>query len=100
MLGFGGLVASFVLQAVALGLGPLSAVEPIITLEVPLTLLVASAVFHTRLGRREWTAILVMTCGMIALIAILDPQAGNESSSRTPPMWRPEAALPRRSSRS
>ncbi len=80
LLGFGGLVASFVLQAVALGLGPLAAVEPIITLEVPLTLLVASMVFHARLGRREWTGILIMTFGMIALIAILDPQAGNESS--------------------
>ena len=36
------------LQAVALGFGQLSGVEPIITLEVPLTLLVASRVFGTR----------------------------------------------------
>src|ERR1700744_5064647 len=42
LLGFGGMVASFLLQAVALGLGQLSSVETIITLEVPLTLLVAS----------------------------------------------------------
>src|SRR5437763_1366356 len=63
LIGFSGLVGSFLLQAVALGLGQLSAVEPIITLEVPLTLLVASRVFGAPLGRSEWTGILVMTAG-------------------------------------
>jgi drug/metabolite transporter (DMT)-like permease len=80
LLGISGMVGSFVLQAVALGLGELSAVEPIITLEVPLTMLVASYVFQTRLGRQEWTSILVMTGGMIALVASLDPMPGNESN--------------------
>ena len=79
ILGFSGLVASFVLQAIALGLGELSAVEPIITLEVPLTILVASRVFGGRVGRVEWTAILVMTAGMIVLIAALNPQPGDET---------------------
>lgn len=80
LLGFAGLVASFVLQAVALGFGQLSGVEPIITLEVPLTLLVASRVFGSRLGRPEWTGIMVMTAGMIALVAILAPQPGDETN--------------------
>ncbi len=79
ILGFGGMVASFAFQAVALGLGELSAVEPIITLEVPLTLLVAARVFHGRLTRTEWTAILVMTGGMIALVTALDPRPGEET---------------------
>jgi drug/metabolite transporter (DMT)-like permease len=79
LLGFTGLVGSFVLQAVALGLGQLSAVEPIITLEVPLTLLVASHVFRTRLGRSEWSGILTMTAGMIALVAMLNPRPGDET---------------------
>ena len=48
LLGFGGLVASFGMQALALGLGPLSAVETIITLELPLILLAASRVFDRR----------------------------------------------------
>lgn len=78
LIGFAGLVGSFVLQAVALGLGPLSSVETIITLEVPLTLLAASRVFRAPLGRSEWTGILIMTGGMIALVAILNPQPGNE----------------------
>ena len=48
LLGFAGMVASFLLQAVALRFGQLSAVETVITLEVPLTLLVASHVFPRR----------------------------------------------------
>lgn len=80
LIGFAGLVGSFGLQAVALGLGPLSAVETIITLEVPLTLLAASRVFRTPLGRSEWTGILIMTLGMVLLVAILSPQPGNETN--------------------
>lgn len=79
LIGFTGLVASFVLQAAALGFGQLSAVETIITLEVPLTLLVASRVFHSRIGRTGWTGILMMTVGMISLVAVLNPQPGNET---------------------
>jgi hypothetical protein len=79
LLGFGGMVASFVLQALALGLGQLSAVETIITLEVPLTLLIASRVFHAAVGRDEWGAVLVMTVGMIVLVASLDPRPGDEA---------------------
>lgn len=80
LIGFAGMVASFAFQAVALGLGQLSAVEPIITLEVPLTLLVATRVFNAPLGRLEWSAILLMTGGMIALVASLDPRPGDESN--------------------
>jgi drug/metabolite transporter (DMT)-like permease len=80
LIGISGMVASFILQAVALGFGELSAVEPIITLEVPLTLLVASRVFKTKIGRQEWVSILVMTVSMIALIGALDPRPGNETN--------------------
>ena len=79
IVGFLGLVGSFVLQAVALGFGQLSAVEPIITLEVPLTLLVAARVFGSRLHRTEWTGILLMTAGMIAVVTFLAPEPGAET---------------------
>jgi drug/metabolite transporter (DMT)-like permease len=78
IIGFSGMVASFGFQAVALSLGQLSAVETIITLEVPLTLLVASRVFGGRLTRQEWAAIGLMTVGMIGLIGALDPRPGDE----------------------
>lgn len=84
IIGFSGMVASFGFQAVALGLGQLSAVETIITLEVPLTLLVASRVFGGRLTRQEWTAIALMTVGMIALIGALDPRPGDEVAVNGP----------------
>ena len=77
LLGFAGLVGSFVLQAIALSYGELSAVEPIITLEVPLTLLVASRVFSGRLSGYDWASILIMTGGMIVLVWSLDPSGGN-----------------------
>jgi drug/metabolite transporter (DMT)-like permease len=79
LIGFGGLIGSFALQAVALGIGQLSGVETIITLEVPLTLLAASRVFKQPLVSGEWTGILLMTAGGIALVAILSPQPGNET---------------------
>jgi drug/metabolite transporter (DMT)-like permease len=79
LLGFTGMVMSFVLQAVALGVGQLSAVETIITLEVPLTLLIASHVFGVGVGRAEWAGIWTITIGMIVLVAMLDPRPGNET---------------------
>lgn len=78
IIGFTGMVASFAFQAVALSLGQLSSVETIITLEVPLTLLVASRVFGGRLTRQEWLAIGLMTMGMIGLIGALNPRPGDE----------------------
>ena len=77
LLGFAGLTGSFLLQAVALSYGELSAVEPIITLEVPLTLLFASWTFSGRLSRGDWSSILMMTAGAILLVAGLAPTGGN-----------------------
>jgi hypothetical protein len=77
LIAFASLVASFLLQAVALRFGALSAVEPIITLEVPLTLLLASRVFPGRLSRGDWASILVTTGGMAALIGALGPTGGD-----------------------
>jgi drug/metabolite transporter (DMT)-like permease len=79
LIGFSGLIGSFALQAVALSIGPLSGVETIIVLEVPLTLLAASRVFKQPLVSGEWTGILLMTAGSFALVAILSPQPGNET---------------------
>ena len=58
---FGGILAiciGFLLQATALGFGQLATVEPILVLELPLTLILASRVFgqgmRWRDGVRRW----------------------------------------------
>ncbi|HEV7452855.1 MAG TPA: hypothetical protein VGO16_16010 [Pseudonocardiaceae bacterium] len=54
--GVAALVVAFLLQAAALATGPIVVVQPILVLELPFTLILASMVFRSRLHAREWTA--------------------------------------------
>lgn len=84
--GFSATVASFVLQGAALRFGALAAVQPIIVLELPLTLIGSSLVLGAVLHRREWTSIVMMTAGVAGLVAFLQPKAvGHVSVS--PLVW-------------
>lgn len=71
--GVGAVTLSFVLQAAALRYGPLALVEPLIVAELPLTFVGAALALGARLGRREWTAAVVMAGGLAALVGFLDP---------------------------
>ena len=76
---FGGILAiciGFLLQATALGFGQLATVEPILVLELPLTLILASRVFGQGMHRREWGSAAVMTISLGALLFLLSPSAG------------------------
>lgn len=79
--GFGTVVLSFLLMAAALGTGRLAAVQPVIVLELPLTLVAASRVLGAHLSKREWVAAVVMTVGLAGLIASLQPAAGNNGDA-------------------
>jgi drug/metabolite transporter (DMT)-like permease len=82
---FGGIlavIAGFLLQATALGNGQLSVVEPILVLELPATLILASRVFGTRMHRREWGAAALMTTGLAGMLYCLSPSAGRGQSVR------------------
>jgi drug/metabolite transporter (DMT)-like permease len=82
---FGGILAvtiGFLLQAAALGSGELSVVEPVLVLELPFTLLLATRVFHSRLHRREWGAIAGMSAGLAALLYSLSPTGGTPQNVR------------------
>lgn len=70
------MLLSFLLQAAGLGLGTLAAVEPLLVLELPLTLIGAWIFLGGRLGRREWAAIVVMTAATSGLIGFLGPTEG------------------------
>lgn len=71
---------SFVLGAVALGTGQLAAVQIIIILELPMTLIGGARFLGGRLGRREWAAVAALTAGVIGLLAILDPGPGHTTN--------------------
>lgn len=71
------MVASFLLQAVALGSGTLSSVEPVLALELPLTLIIGSVVFRHRLGARDWVSAAAMALGLGLFIGALSPSGGD-----------------------
>lgn len=77
-------IASFLLDAAALHTGRLAAVQPILVLELPLTLVGASFVFRSAsLRLREWISIAVMTAGLAGLIFCLDPTGGHSLDVRS-----------------
>jgi drug/metabolite transporter (DMT)-like permease len=76
---FGGILAitvGFLLQASALGSGDLAVVEPVLVLELPFTLILASRIFRQRLGAHEWLPAVAMTAGLAGLLYLLAPSAG------------------------
>jgi drug/metabolite transporter (DMT)-like permease len=80
---FGGIlavIAGFLLQAVALGSGRISVVEPVLVLELPATLLLAALVFRSSLSAREWGAAAAMTAGLAALLYALSPSGGSSAA--------------------
>ncbi len=74
--GIAAITAGFLLQASALGTGDLSVVEPVLVLELPFTLILASRIFRQRLGPTEWLPAAAMTAGLAALLYLLAPSAG------------------------
>lgn len=82
---FGGVlavIAGFLFQATALGTGPIAIVEPLLVLELPATLILASRVFGSRMHWREWTAIVAITGALAGLIFALSPSGGKSAEVR------------------
>lgn len=75
--GMASLVAGFGLQALALHGGQLSSVEPILIVELPLTLLLGAAVFRSRVGSRDLIAALTMSAGLALLLLAGAPSGGD-----------------------
>ncbi|HEX6446036.1 MAG TPA: DMT family transporter [Streptosporangiales bacterium] len=71
--GIATIVVGFLLQAAALANGAIALVQPLLVLELPFTLLLASRVFGSGLDTREWLAILAMAAGLAALLTGLAP---------------------------
>jgi drug/metabolite transporter (DMT)-like permease len=80
LVAFSLVIASFLLQATALGTGELAVVQPVIVLELPLTLIAAGLFFRAHLGGREWLAIVLLTAGLAGLVGFLHPEGGRSSA--------------------
>ncbi|MFJ7150285.1 DMT family transporter [Streptomyces sp. NPDC100445] len=73
-------IASFLLQAVALGAGSISVVEPLLALELPAALILSAVLLGGRLGHREWWASAVVAAGVAGLIVASGSSGGRISS--------------------
>jgi drug/metabolite transporter (DMT)-like permease len=81
--GFALMIVSFLLQALALHLGRLSEVQPILTTELVFLVAVLAAWFGFTITRREWLGALALTGGLAGFLAFADPVDGTLS----PPFW-------------
>jgi drug/metabolite transporter (DMT)-like permease len=83
--GIAALIGGFVFQAAALMFGGLSLVQPILVVELPLTMLFVGRVFRVRLDRRSWLAVGVLTAGLAMLLLGARPSEGHTVPGRM--MW-------------
>ncbi len=70
----------FLLQAGALTLGSVAAVQPILLVELPFTLVLAAAVFHFHLGWRDGVAVALLSGGLAVGLLSLDPRGGHPTT--------------------
>jgi drug/metabolite transporter (DMT)-like permease len=71
-------IGAAVCQALALATGPLTIVQPLFVLELPLTLIVASLLMHRHLPATGWLAVAVVVAGLAVALAAASP-AGNRT---------------------
>jgi len=79
LLGLVVMVASFLLQAVALHLGNLSQVQPILTTELLFLVLILAIWFRFEIGRREWLGCVTAGSGLTGFLVLAQPRAGTRS---------------------
>jgi drug/metabolite transporter (DMT)-like permease len=77
--GIGALIGGFLLQGAALNFGELAAVQPILVVELPFTLLVAGLIFHRSLGRRAWLGAVAVSAGLALALATAAPSGGRST---------------------
>jgi uncharacterized membrane protein len=83
LLGFVMMIVSFMLQAVALHLGRLSQVQPILTTELVFLVAILAGWFGFTIGPREWLGALAVTGGLAGFLYFAHPEYGTAS----PPTW-------------
>jgi drug/metabolite transporter (DMT)-like permease len=77
LLGFAFMVASFLLQAVALHIGSLSQVQPILTTELLFIVLLLATWFRFRIGLKEWLGCIGAAGGLAGFLLFAQPVGGD-----------------------
>lgn len=75
------IVVGVVLQAGALGTGRISVVQPLLVLELPFALILASLTLRSRLHAREWLSAAGMAAGLALLLYALSPSGGSPEAA-------------------
>ncbi len=76
LIGLGFMIASFLTQAVALHLGDLSQVQPILTTELLFLIIILATWFRFRIGAREWLGCLAAAGGLAGFLLFAQPGGG------------------------
>jgi len=79
LLGFALMIASFLMQAVALHLGNLSQVQPILTTELLFLVLILGVWFHYAVSWREWAGALAAAGGLAGFLVFAAPAPGGQT---------------------
>jgi drug/metabolite transporter (DMT)-like permease len=76
LLGFAFMIAGFLLQAVALHIGRLSQVQPILSAELLFLVFLLATWFRFRIGLREWLGCVAAAGGLAGFLAFAQPGGG------------------------
>ncbi|MFJ3981068.1 DMT family transporter [Streptomyces fungicidicus] len=76
--GIAAVIAAALCQAVALATGPLTVVQPLLVLELPLTLVIGTLLLQGRLSRAGWAAVCAVVAGLAVALAAASPE-GNRT---------------------
>ena len=74
--GFGFMIVSFIMQAVALHYGRLTQVQPILTTELVFLVLILGTWFRFRVGLREWFGATAAAAGLAGFLIFASPTGG------------------------
>ncbi|HEY2195994.1 MAG TPA: DMT family transporter [Actinomycetospora sp.] len=76
LLGVGASVTGLGVHVVALSIGQLAAVQPLLVLELPVAVVASSSWFGVRLSRQDWVAVALLAVGLAAFVFGLSPRGG------------------------
>jgi hypothetical protein len=81
--GFGLMIASFLMQAIALHFGRLTEVQPILTTELLFLVLILGTRFQFTIGWREWAGAIAAAGGLAGFLLFAAPRGGDVLPSTT-----------------